>query len=108
MATPVSIVMCMKIFIKIFQKVQEFGPRQSLDQRHMACDNPLGYILSISNCMQNFITMFHLVQEIWSFIFQNMELDKASTDDKFHSEISWARFANIKVYANDFQIFQMV
>ena len=33
----------------------------------MAFDNPLGYILSISMCMRNFITIFHPVQEIGPF-----------------------------------------
>ena len=35
----------------------------------MSFDNPLGYTLSISNCMQNFIILFHSVQEIGPFLF---------------------------------------
>ena len=88
----------MKNFIKIFQKVQEiellfdFGPQQNLDQWQMSFDNPLGYILSISMCMQNVIIIFHSVQEIGPFsFFQNLEFGKASTDDKCHFAISWAR-----------------
>ena len=55
--------------------------------------NLMGYIMSISMCMQNFITIFHSVQEIGPFsLFQNLELGKASTDEKCHFAISWARF----------------
>ena len=41
----------------------EFKPRQKLNQSQMSFDNLIGYILSISMCMQNFITMFHSVQD---------------------------------------------
>ena len=90
---------CMKHFIKIFQKVQEiepfseFGPRQSIDQWWIAFDNPLSYILSISMYMQKFITTFLCVQEIgpFTFFFQNLELGKALTDDKYNFSVSWAR-----------------
>ena len=41
---------------------------------------------------QNFIKIFHSVQEIEPFsLFQNLVLGKASTDDKCHFAISWAR-----------------
>ena len=98
-----SIVMGMQNFnfIKIYQKVQEIGPvslflefepRQNLDQSEMSFDNVIGYILSISMCMQNFITIFFTVQEIEPFsLFQNLELGKASTDKKCQFTISWAR-----------------
>ena len=70
----------------------EFEPRQNLDRSQMSFDNLMGYILSISICMQNFITIFHSVQEIGPFLlFQNLELGKASTDEKCHFAISWAR-----------------
>ena len=70
----------------------EFGPRHTLNQWQMAFDNPLGYILSISMCMQNFITIFHSVEEIGQFsLFQKLELGKASTDDKCNFAISCAR-----------------
>ena len=62
-----SIVMGMQNFIKVYQKVQEIGPvslffsefepRQNLDQSQITFDNLIGYILSISMCMQNFITI---------------------------------------------------
>ena len=96
-------VMGMQNFIKIYQKVQEIRPgslfsvlepRQNLDQSQVTFDNLLGHILSISICMQNFITIFHSVQEtgpIIIFFFQNLDFGKASTDDKCHFAISWAR-----------------
>ena len=58
----------------------------------------MGYIMSISMCMQNFITIFHSVQEIGPF-----SLFKVSTDEKCHFTISWARSCNINVYAKVYQ-----
>ena len=51
------------------------GAEVSVNQSQMTFDNLLGYILSI---------------EPFS-LFQNLELGKASVDDKFHFAISWAR-----------------
>ena len=60
----------------------------------------MGYILSISMCMQNFITIFHSVQEIAPLsLLQNLELGKASTNEKCHIAISWARSCHINFYA---------
>ena len=60
----------------------EFEPRQKLNQSQMSFDNLMGYILSISMCMQNFITIFLSVQEIAPLsLFQNLELGKASTNE---------------------------
>ena len=56
----------------------------------MTFDNLLGYILSISMCMQSFITIVHSVRPF--SLFQNLELGTASTDVKCHFAISWARF----------------
>ena len=39
----------------------EFEPRQRLGQSHITFDKPLGYILSISMHMQNFIKIFQTV-----------------------------------------------
>ena len=59
----------------------------------MSFDYLMGYIMSISMCMQNFITIFTSVQEIGPFsLFQNLELGKVSTDEKCHFAVSWARF----------------
>ena len=58
----------------------------------MSFDNLMGYIMSISMCMQNFITIFHSVQEIGLFsLFQNLGFGKASTNDKCHFAIAWTR-----------------
>ena len=95
------IVMGMQNFIKIYQKVQgiesvslfsEFEPRQNLDLFQISFDSLIGYILSISMCMQNLITIFFTVIEIGPFsLFQNFELDKASTDKNVSSQSLWAR-----------------
>ena len=56
------------------------------------CHLTISLASSISMCMQNFITIFHSVQEIGPFsLFQNLEVGKASTDEKCHFAISWAR-----------------
>ena len=53
-----------KCHFAIVSLFTEFEPRQKLNQSQMSPDNLMGYILSISMCMQNFITIFHSVQEI--------------------------------------------
>ena len=59
----------------------EFEPRQNLVLSQISFDNRIGYILSISMCMQNFITIFFTVLEIGPFsLFQNLEFGKASID----------------------------
>ena len=68
----------------------EFEPRQRLGQSQMTFDKILVYILSISICMQSFITIVHSVRPF--SLFQNLEFDTASTDAKWHFAISWARF----------------
>ena len=73
----------------------------------MSLDCLMGYIMSISMCMQNFITIFHSVQEIGPFsLFQNLELGKASTDEKCHFAISYAKvYQNIPLSSRDRAIF---
>ena len=93
--------MGMQNFNKIYQKVQgigpvslfsEYEPRQNLDLSQISFYHLIGYILSISMCMQNFITIFSTVLEIGSFsLFQNLEFGKASIHKKCHFAISWAR-----------------
>ena len=53
-----------KSYISLFS---EYEPRQNLDGSQMSFDYLIGYIMSISMCMQNFITVFHSVQEIGPF-----------------------------------------
>ena len=81
-----------KCHFAIVSLFSEFEPRQKLNQSQMSFDKFIGYILSISMCMQNFITIFHSFQEIAPLsLFQNLELGKASTNEKCHLAISWAR-----------------
>ena len=80
-----------KCHFAIVSLFSEFELRQKLNQSQMSFDNLMGYILLISMCMQNFIIIFHSVQEIAPLsLFQNLELSKASTNKKFHFAISWA------------------
>ena len=75
----------------------------------MSLDNLIGYILSISMCMQNFITIFFTVQEIGPFsLFQNLELGKASTDKNVSSQSLGLDLVNINVYAKVIKIFHSV
>ena len=53
---------------------------------------------------QKFIKIFHSVQEIGSFsFFQNLELGKASTDEKFNSQSLGLDLVNINVYTKVYQ-----
>ena len=92
------------VYAKVYQNIplssrdgailiySEVKPRQNLDQSQMSFDNLMGYIMSISMYMQNFIIIFYPVQEIGPFsLFRNVKLGKASTDEKCHFAISWAR-----------------
>ena len=54
-----------------------FEPRQRLGQSQMIFNNPLGYILSISMQMQNFIKIFQKVKELSTF-FTNRPGTKSS------------------------------
>ena len=61
------------VYAKVYQNIpfssrdgaiftfSEFEPRQPLGQSQMTFDNLLGYILSISMHMQNFIKIFQMV-----------------------------------------------
>ena len=68
-----------------FHCFQKSEPRQNLDQSQMSFDYLMDFIMSVSMCMQDFIKIFHSVQEIGPLsLLQNMELGKASTDEKCH------------------------
>ena len=70
----------------------------------MSFDYLMGYIMSISMCMQNFITIFHSVQEIGPFsLFQNLKLGKASTDENVISQSLGLDLVNINVYTKVYQ-----
>ena len=53
--------------------------------------------------MQNFIKIFQKVQEVGPFslflFFQNLDLGKASTNDKWHLTSPWARSCQYQLYA---------
>ena len=90
-----------KCHFAIVSLFSELEPRQKLNQSQMSFDNLMGYILSISMCTQNFITIFHSVQEIAPLsLFQNLELGKASTNEKCHFAISWARSCQYQCLRN--------
>ena len=73
-------------------KSYKFTVFRILNQSQMSFNTLMDYIMSVSMYMQNFITIIHSVQEIGPFsFFQNLELGKASTDEKCHFAISWAR-----------------
>ena len=103
----------MQNFIKIYQKVQgigpvslfsEFEPRQNRHLFQISFDNLIGYILSISMCMQNFITIFFTVLEIGPFsFFQILELGKASTEKNVISQSLGLDLVNINVYTKVYQ-----
>ena len=77
-------------------------PRQKLNQPQVSFDNIVGYILSISMCLQNFITIFHSVQEIAPLsLFKILELGKASANEKCHFAISWARSCQYQCLRNN-------
>ena len=77
------------VYAKIYQTIplssrdraiftfSEFELRQRLGQSQMTFDNLLGYILSISMRMQNFITIFQTVLELSTF-FTNRSGTKSS------------------------------
>ena len=93
-----------KFYFTIVSLFSEFEPRLKHNQSEMSVDNLMGYILSISMCMQNFITTFHSVQEIGPLsLFQNLELGKASTNEKCHFATSGLDLVTINVYATVYQ-----
>ena len=80
---------CHFAIVSLFSEVK-LG--QKLNQSQMSFNNLMGYNLSISTCMQNVTTIFNSVQEIAPLsLFQNLELGKASINEKCHFAISWAR-----------------
>ena len=91
-----------KCHFAIVSLFSEFEPRQKLNQSQMSFDNLIGYILSISMCIQHFIAIFQSVQEIAPLLlFQNLELGKASTNEKCHLAICWARSCQYQCLCNN-------
>ena len=82
----------------------DFEPRQKLIQSQMSFDNRMGYILSITMCMQSFITIFHSDQDIAPLsLFQHLELGTASTDENVISKSLGLDLVQINVYAKVYQ-----
>ena len=98
--------MCLQNFIKIFQTFKElnfsvFRILTSAKPRPIPnlFDYLIGYIMSISMCMQNFITIFLSVQETGPFtLFQNLDRWKIS-----FLQSLWLDLVNINVNANVYQ-----
>ena len=69
----------------------------------MSFDYLMGYIMSISKCMQNFIILFHSVQEIGPFsLFQNFGArGKPRPTKNVISQSLGVDLVNINVYAKD-------
>ena len=90
-----------KCHFAIVSFFSEFKHSQNLNQSQVSFDNLMEYILSISMCMQNFITIFYSVQELAPLsLFQNLELGKASTNEKCHFAISLTRSCQYQCLRN--------
>ena len=82
----------------------DFEPRQNLDQSQMSFDYLMGYIMSLSMCMQNFITIFHSVQEIGPFsLFRIWSSAKPRPTKTVISQCLGLDLINIIVYAKVYQ-----
>ena len=83
-----------KCHFAIVSLFSEFEPRQKLNQSQMTFDNLIGYILSISMYIQNFITIFSVLSSRDSAIITFSEFGARQSLDqckKRHFAISWAR-----------------
>ena len=78
-----------KCHFAIVSLFSEFKPRQKLNQSQMSLDSLMGYILSMSMCMHHSLSLSSRYSAI--IIFSELELSKASTDEKCHFAVSWAR-----------------
>ena len=88
---------CQFAIVSLFS---EFEPQQKLNQSQVSFDNLMGYILTISMCMQNFITIFHTVQEIAPLsFFRIWSSAKPRPVKSVISQSLGLDFVNINVYA---------
>ena len=93
-----------KCHFAIVSLFSEFEPRQKLNQSQMSFGNLMGYNMSISMCMQNFITVFHSVQEIAPLsLFQNWSSAKPRPMKNVISQSLWLDLVNINLYAKVYQ-----
>ena len=87
-----------------FHFFQNLNLGKNLDQSQMSFDNLMGYILSIPICMQNFITIFHSVQEIGPFsLFRIWSSAKPRPTKNDISQSLGLDLVNINVYAEVYQ-----
>ena len=110
-----SLVMGMQNFIKMYQKGQGIGPvslfselepRQNLDLSKISFDNLIGYILSISVCMQNFITICFTVLAIGTFsLFQKNVISQSLGPDLVNINVNAKVYQNIPLSSRDRAIF---
>ena len=93
-----------KCHFAIVSLFSEFEPRQKLNQSQISFDNHIGYILSISICMQNFITKFHSVQEMGHYhFFRIWSSAKPRPTKNVKSQSLGLDLVNINVYATVYQ-----
>ena len=95
-----------KYHFAIVSLFSEFEPRQKLNQSQVSFDNLMGYILSISMCMQNYITIFHSVQEIGPFSFPFFRIRGSAEPRPMKNDISQSLeldHDNINLYADVYQ-----
>ena len=78
----------------------EFEPQQNLDQSQMSIDYLMGYIMSISMYMQNFIPIFYSAQKIGPFhFFRIWSSAKPQPMKKVISQSLGLDLVNVNVYA---------
>ena len=71
----------------------EFGPRKSLDRRHMAFGNPFRWVFWISMCVQNLYPNIPYGSKVMGnfHVFYSLDFGKTSTNGHSHFAIPWAR-----------------
>ena len=94
-----------KCYFATVAPFSEYKPRQKLNQSQVSFDSLMGYILSISMGMQNFITIFHSVQKI-APLSLFLEFGARQSLDQWKNVISQSLgldLININVYATVYQ-----
>ena len=93
-----------KCHFAIVSFFSECEPRQKPNQSQMSFDNLMRYILLISMCMQNFITIFHSVQEIGHYhFFRIWSSAKPRPMKNVFSQSIGLDLVNINVYTTVYQ-----
>ena len=93
-----------KCHFAIVSLFSEFEPRQKLNQSQMSFDKLMRYILSISMCMQNFITIFHSFKRQRHYHFFSVwSSAKPRPTKNVISQSLGLDLVNINVYAKVYQ-----